>query len=195
MDRNHRQESDASIIARVLDGDTDAFSILLERHRDHVFRIVARRVPSDQAGETAHEVFVRAYRSLRRFEGRSPFPNWLAGIAVRTCHDFWRERYRSREIPMNSLGEEHRRWIENTAAVDDAVTGDTAESRRTARELLLWALSGLSSEDRAVLDLIHLEEYSVAEASSILGWSRSKVKIRAFRARRRLRDILEKELD
>lgn len=188
-------ENDLQIIERVLDGDRDAYGILMERHRQHVFSIVSNRVPPPRVEEVAHEVFVRAYRSLGRYQGRSPFQNWLAGVAVRTCQDFWRERYRSKETAMSTLSEEHRAWIDRTSTATSEIDHRSAEAGETARELLSVALEKLGPEDRSVVELVHLDERPVREAADILGWSQGKVKIRAFRARKKLRSIIEKLLD
>ncbi|MDD3643105.1 MAG: sigma-70 family RNA polymerase sigma factor [Candidatus Krumholzibacteria bacterium] len=188
-------QSDEEIIGRVLGGETDAFGRLVERYREHVFRIVGRRVPRDDAGEVAQDVFVRAFTSLGRFEGRSPFEHWLSKIAVRAALDYWRERYRSREAPMSSLSEDHREWLEKSLADDSASSFEAAESRRLARDLMMSALEGLSPADRAVVELVHLEERPIAEAAQILGLTAVNVKVRAHRARKRLRDAIERMRD
>ena len=182
---------DMEIISRILEGDRNAFEILLDRYRNHVFGIVLKRVSPGEAEEVAHEVFIRAYKSLPRFRGESPFSHWLAKVAVRTCHDHWRKRYRNREIPMNSLSEEHVQWIENTATAESSWNHESDESERLAGDVLEIALSRLHPDDRAVVELVHLDEYSIKETSEILGWSQGKVKIRAFRARKKLRKIIE----
>ncbi len=188
-------KNDSEIIEKVLGGNTDLYEILMTRYRNNVMRIVMKRVPPLEAGDIAHEIFVRAFTSLARYEGRSPFENWLSVIAVRTCHDYWRDRYRSKETTMNELSEEHVQWIDNAASEESDKSEISHESRRSAREVLAWALQRMSPEDRAVLELVHLEERSVREAAEILGWSASKIKIRAFRSRKKLRKLLEDVMD
>jgi len=178
------ERDDLEIIEEVLSGDTNRFEVLIERHREHVFRIVGRRVPAGDAEEVAHDVFVRAWSSLPSFRGDSPFAYWLSKIAVRTCHNYWRASYRSREAPMSSLGEEHEAWLENTASLD------SAEPSMLARDIMMKALEHLSPADRAVIELVHLEERPVKEAADLLGWSVANVKVRAHRARKKLRKIL-----
>jgi RNA polymerase sigma-70 factor (ECF subfamily) len=178
----------------VLAGDVDAFEHLIDRYRRYVFGIVMKHVPKDAAEEVAHDAFVRAYRSLPTFKGRSEFRHWLSRVATRTCYDFWRARYRTGEIPMSDLTEEQQNWLERVAA-DDA--GESFERRATqveARELLEWALAKLSAEDRMVVQLIHIEELPVREAAERLGWSFTNTKVRAFRSRRKLRKILSEHI-
>ena len=185
-------QADAEIIAAVLDGDTEAFGRLVDRYREHVFRIVGRRVPGSEVEEVAQDVFVRAFTSLAGFEGRSPFEFWLSRIAVLACHDFWRRRYRSKEAPLSSLGEEHREWLRTTLADDSGSSQERTEERLMARDVLTRALAGLSPADRTVIELVHLEERPVAEAAALLGWSAVNVKVRAHRARRKLKAIIER---
>ncbi len=186
------EREDLDIISEVLDGDTNRFEVLIDRHREHVFRIVGRRVPREDVDETAHEVFVRAWSSLASYRGKSPFQHWLSKIAVRTCHDYWRNRYRSKESPMSSLDEDHADWLENTMTEEPDASFNRNESRMMAREITMMALAQLSPADRTVIELVHLEERPVREAADLLGWSTANVKVRAHRARKKLRKILEK---
>ncbi len=172
------EREDLDIISEVLDGNTNRFEELIERHREHVFRIVGRRVPREDVDEVAHDVFVRAWSSLSSFRGESPFQWWLSKIAVRTCHDYWRERFRSKESPMSSLDEEHADWLENTKAGEPKTAFDRTESRMMARDVVMRALAHLSPADRAVIELVHLEERPVREAADLLGWSTANVKVR-----------------
>jgi RNA polymerase sigma-70 factor (ECF subfamily) len=177
-------------IRRVLAGDVDAFGGLVERYRDHVLRIVRRHVPPDRVEETAQDAMVRAYQSLAGFRQAESFPRWLAAITVRTCYDFWRRRYRRREVVLSQLSEAHRQWLEKVQAEDAGDDWQALSDRAEAREILEAAMARLSAEDRMVIELVHLEERPVAEAAKLLGWSRTNVKVRAFRARRRLHQII-----
>jgi RNA polymerase sigma-70 factor (ECF subfamily) len=190
MDNGSRKLSDAEIVRRVIEGEINAFESLLLRHKDHVLEVVKKHVPYNEVEETAHDVFVRAYQSLSTFKGRSSFKQWLSAIAVRACYDFWRKRYRSRELPMSSLTEEHQEWLEKVLSNRSGQSFDDKASQREARELLDWALDRLSPGDRMVLELVYLEGLSGREAADLLGWSVANVKVRSLRARRKLRNLL-----
>ena len=152
--------------------------------------IVSRHVPYDQGEEVAHDAFIRAYQSLGSFRGEDNFRHWLSSIAVRTCYDFWRERYRSKEVPMSSLTEQHQQWLENVISDrSDRAFGDHG-SRKEAREILEWALAKLSAEERMVLELVYLEGLTVREAAELLGWTTANVKVRSLRSRRKLEKLL-----
>ncbi|HKC94150.1 MAG TPA: RNA polymerase sigma factor, partial [Nitrospira sp.] len=126
---------------------------------------------------------------LERFSDLVSFDHWLAGIAVRTCYDFWRARKRD-ELPVSALTDEHQRWIDQVLATQSDDQFHDQVRRREAAEVLEWALRQLSPENRAVLTLVHLDGHSVREAAQLLGWSVVNVKVRAHRARRALRKIL-----
>lgn len=192
MRENEDAKGDVEIVGRILDGETDAFASLLSKYGDYVAGIVKRHVPYEEIADTAHEVFVRAYESLPTFKGTGGFQPWLASIAVRTCFDYWRARYRSREVPLSALTERHREWLENALSGEAVGTCSENESRKEGKEILDWALNRLPAEERMVLELVYLQEYSVKEAAALLGWTTANVKVRSFRARRKLRALLSR---
>lgn len=181
---------DARILKAIRAGDVDAYAGLMTKYQGRVSGIVAGHAPRERVAELTHEVFVRAYRSLPGYRGDSPFGHWLAKVAVRTCHDFWRSEYRRRERPESELSDECRAFVEETAALDSSEAAEEAASRQEARELLSWALGKLSPTDRMVVTLTHIEERPMAEAAALLGMSVPNVKVRAFRARKKLREVL-----
>ncbi|BDV43599.1 hypothetical protein GURASL_25220 [Geotalea uraniireducens] len=181
------ETGDHEIISGILAGRPDDFALLLARYRGYVFKIVSGNVPPEAVEDLAHEVFVDAYRSLAGFDVRTSFKKWLAGIAVHRCYDYWRERYRNREVPMSALTEDHLAWVDGVLADRARGAFAGAEMRREAREVLQWALAGLSAEDRMVLTLVHLEGLPVKEAAALLGWSVISVKVRAHRSREKMR--------
>ena len=191
VERSSREESD--LIRRIRQGETERFAELIDRYQRHVGRIVGRRVPAERVRELVHEVFVKAYVNLSQFSDKAPFEHWLAGIAVRTCYDFWRERARE-EVPVSALSDEHQRWIEQTMSSQSDRQFRDQTAKQDAAEVLEWALRQLSPENRAVLTLVHLDGYSVREAAQLLGWSLVNVKVRAHRARRALRALLRHTL-
>jgi RNA polymerase sigma-70 factor (ECF subfamily) len=180
---------DLEIIQRVLHGEIDRFEELIARYQQHVTKIANRHVPFDRVAEVAHDVFVRAYTSLSSFSGQTPFGHWLSGVAVRTCYDFWRAKRRE-ELPVSALTTDHQAWMDHVLAAESDDQFREQARRQEAAELLQWALGHLSAENRLVLTLVHLEGYSIRDASRLLGWSMVNVKVRAHRARNLLRKLL-----
>ena len=190
-EQDEREASDLAYISRVLNGDRDAFAFLLRRYKMYVLKIVGRHVPYEDAEEVAHDAFIRVYESLAKFTGSGGFRHWIAAIATRTCYDYWRRAYRSKEVAMSSLGDGQREWVERAAADPSGGSIDDIGREVEAREVLDWALARLSPEDRMVLELVYLEGLSVREVADLLGWSTANVKIRSFRSRRKLQKLLK----
>jgi RNA polymerase sigma-70 factor (ECF subfamily) len=177
--------ADETLVAETLAGNHDAFAELVRRHRRRVFHTAARFARDHhQLDDIAQEVFVRAFRHLAKFRGDAPFEHWIARITVSACYDFLRKERRVRE--QVALDATHLN-------LRDA-TGDTAAAARRARELLDFGMRRLSPQERLVLTLCEIEERSVREVALLTGWSESKVKVRAFRARQTLKRILENHL-
>ncbi len=187
---------DLVIIERVLKGETEIFEVLMDRYAGLVLMVLKKHLPPDQIEETAQEVFVRAYQSLKNFKGQSEFPHWLSVISVRTSYDYWRKHYRNRETPMSTLPESHRMWLENSVSDNPLHSISDRSSQKEAQEVLEWVLADLSAEDRMVIELVYLQELSGKEAAELLGWSVANVKVRSFRARKKLekklRTIMER---
>jgi RNA polymerase sigma-70 factor (ECF subfamily) len=189
MTGNTTDSEDSGYIERIINGEKDAFSHIIKKYKMYVFKIINRHVPYADAEEVAHEAFIRIYESLAQFRGPQGFRQWMAAIATRTCYDYWRRAYRSKEVAMGSLTDEHREWLERAAS--EQVSGEDIARQAEAREVLEYALSRLSAEDRMVLELIYREGLSVREAAGLLGWSMANVKIRAFRSRKKLHKLLK----
>jgi RNA polymerase sigma-70 factor (ECF subfamily) len=192
MQNDAVRSSDEEIVRQVLGGNVNAFESVILRHRVLVLTIVKKHVPEDAVEETAQEAFVRAYQSLPTFKGTGAFSQWLSSIVVRTCYDYWRKAYRSREIPMSALNEKHAQWLEEVISQMPEEAPDEREPQMEAREILNWALGKLSAGNRMVLELVYLEGCSVKEAAELLGWSKANVKVRSFRARMKLEKLLSK---
>jgi RNA polymerase sigma-70 factor (ECF subfamily) len=187
--------SDAEIITRVIEADVNAFEILLKRYQTHILNIVKRHVPPDQVEETAQEVCIRAYQGLSGLKDKNRFKQWVSAIAVRTCYDFWRKRYRSREIPMADLTRDHRQWVDGVLADEADRLNQEKRRRKESAELLDWALGKLSAAERIVFELVYLEGFSGKEAADILGWSVANVKVRSFRCRKKMKKALSELME
>jgi RNA polymerase sigma-70 factor (ECF subfamily) len=186
--------SDAEIIRQVVDGNINAFESLLARHKDLVLRIVKRHVPYNEVEDVAQSSFIRIFKALGAFKGKGEFKQWLSAITVRTCYDYWRKAYRSKEISMSSLTEKHCNWLEKVISdISDSDIQDKGRQKEAA-ELLDWALANLSPEDRMIVELVYLEGLTGKEAADLLGWSLSNVKVRAFRSRKKLEKLLNETM-
>ena len=178
-------------VRRVLDGDVEAFAAIVNVHQKLIAADLSRRLPPQDVQEVAQDTFLRAYRALASYRGDAPFRFWILRIARHAAMDFWRKKYRRRERLFSELDEGAMLHVETTrqASLEEAQADKDAAA--AARDCLEAALKCLSPDDRAIITLVELEENSMEEAARRLGCGLSAVKVRAFRARRRLRKILQ----
>ena len=178
-------------LARVRQRDEDAATVLVERLYPLVIRIVRSHLPRRAAEEDlAQDVFVKMFTRLDQYQARpgTPFEHWVARLAVRTCLDALKAADRRPELLWGDLSEEHAAWLDFMLA-DQSATPDA--SAASAREVIEQLLSQLPPDDRLVISLMDLEEKTVREVSEVTGWSGTLVKVRAFRARRKLRKLAQ----
>ena len=176
----------AACLAAVAAGDQHAACALVERCQALVLKLVRvhrpRAMPED---DLVQEVFLTMFMRLDRYAVRDgiPFEHWLARLAVNRCIDAQRaERRRPGHIQLSAAA---AGWLETLATDRQAPVDDVL----AARELVEALLAALPAADRLVLTLLDLEQRSLAEISALTGWNRSLIKVRAFRARRRLRAL------
>ena len=146
-----------------------------------------------QAEEAAQETFLKAFAQLKSFAGRGSMEGWLTRIATNTCLNMLRSASRRPELVTSGLTEDESDWLEKVSDSSRAQPLD-AEQKVIAADLAERLLATLSPEDRLALTMIDGEGASVNEVAEVTGWSESKVKVRAFRARQKARETLEKLL-
>lgn len=179
----------AGCLERVRQRDQAAARELVGHLYPMVIRIVRahlpRRVPEE---DLAQDIFLKMFTRLSQYQGNVPFPHWVSRIAVTTCIDQLRAQKRRPELRWADLSE-------NEAEVLDNVLCDTGEAAPgdalAARELVQRLLAELKPEDQTVIRLLDLEQKSVAEISALTGWGQSMIKVRAFRARRKLQKLFQ----
>ena len=185
--------SDSQLVELVLAGDGTAFEQIFDRHKRMIGLVSSRyfRRP-EQIEEIIQISFAKAFIELASFRGRHDLSlaSWLARIAVNACFDTLRTSKRRPEHLNCDLSDGELRSLDEIAS---AVSAD-AEELLLQRDLSEKLLARLPSDDRALLQMLYGEEMSVAEIADLTGWSTSKVKIKAWRARNALRRILSKFL-
>lgn len=175
-------------------GDESAARALVDALYPMVWRIARARRPVRVSEEDlAQDVFRKVFERLDQYSERGgiPFAHWVARIATRTCLDALRSERRRPELRWADMPEGEVEWLQH-------ICSSTAGPQRTegagsaAREMIHRLLSMLPAQDRVVLQMLDLEERSVKDIAALLGWSASLVKVRAFRARLRLKAIVKK---
>ncbi len=181
------------LITSILAGEEDAFEKLVRRHSPRVFSIIGsffRR--RDLIEDIAQDVFAKAYFSLGTFTLGRSFEAWVAKIAVNACYDHLRAQRRRIEQQLPHETQQEDEWFELQMLEVARDRHASAERQRDAGEIAERLLSKLEPEDRTVVVLIDRDGYSVKEVSEMIGWGQSKVKVRAFRARRVLRAAMKR---
>ncbi len=179
---------DDELLVRIRAGSIDDFAELVRRHQHQVGAILHHYERDPQRlAELAQDTFLRAWRSLDRFEiGRAPFQHWLSRIAVRVALDHLRQRRRrSTEVPLADLGPGALEWLQRDDEPSELAV-------RQASELLDHLMQALSPAERLVITLMEIEGHSVKEICELTGSSGVAVRVRALRARVKLRKALRR---
>ncbi len=164
-------------------GDGDAYRRLIERHQEHVSRIMwhfsrDRRLHE----ELVHDVFVEAYLSLPTYREEAPFAHWLARIATRVGYAYLKQNARCHATEVFTLKD----W--------DQLPDNSSQKNESsqAAEFLYRLLAQLPPRDRLILTLRYMEDCDVAETARRTGWSEAMVKVQTWRAKKKLQKLYEK---
>jgi RNA polymerase sigma-70 factor, ECF subfamily len=176
-------------------GDESAFEEIMRRYSPRVFRFASRFFRQRSlVEEAAQEVFLKAFTELDSYEGRGSMEGWLTRITTNTCLNLLRSSKRRPELTVSNLTEDESTWLDNNMANAATEIHEASQRSSAAADLAGRVLQTLSPDDQLVLTLIDGEDASVKEVVEMTGWSASKVKVQAFRARRRMREAVEKLL-
>ena len=177
-------KSDIFFIEQVLNGRVNAFSHLIDRHKDKAFNLALRISGNrEEAEEIAQDAFLKAYRALDRFKMKSSFETWLYRIVYNTAISLVRARKKGilsiEDFPADAI---------------DFMTYNTREEdaeNEYRNSLVNFALQKINEEERAII-LYYYDELDTGEISEITGISKSNIKVRLFRARQKMIEIIEK---
>ena len=174
---DHQDEAD---IAASLAGDEEAFARLVRRHTPAVTSLLWRFTRDrGRCEELVQETFVEAFFSLRRYRGRAPLESWLRRIATRVGYRYWRNRDRAgSSVPLAEL---------------EVAAPEAEADPALAAQIVHALLARLPAAERLVLTLLYFDNCDTKEIAARMGWTRAMVKVRAYRARRRLRAIARRE--
>jgi len=181
----------ADCLARVRKQDQDAARGLVEYLYPTVIRIVRRNLPRRAAEEDlAQDIFLKMFDKLDQFQGEVPLEHWVSRIAVNHCLNAIRAQKSRPEWRMADLTEDQ------SAALEAVITTPEHDPHPAqlmgARELVEKLLEGLSPQDRHLIHLLEIEERSIEEVRQLTRWSSTYIRVRAFRARRKLNQWFKK---
>jgi len=176
---------DRELVRRAQGEDQEAFEELIRRHQHRVFAVasgILRR--REDVEDIAQQVFVKAYFSLKRFDQRAAFSTWLYKITVNECWDLLRKKKVRPLVYESDLSEEQARQVITSA--EKVNPGPDISEKIEARENVERLLQGLDERDRLMLILKEVEGYSIEEIADVLNLNGNTVKVRLFRARRKV---------
>src|SRR6266853_6059259 len=179
-----------ALVEAALQHDDEAARELVRR----LYPFVAKMVRAHRARRTSEEdlcqmIFIKVFQKLSQFSGKVPLEHWVSRIAVNTClNQIESERVRP-ELRHADLSEEEQAVVENLATSADELAPDR---RFASRQLVEHLLDALKPVERLAIDLLYLQGRSVEEIRKITGWSATLIKVRAFRARQKMKGQLAK---
>jgi RNA polymerase sigma-70 factor (ECF subfamily) len=185
----------AGCLDRVRKHDQIAARELVEHLHPLVIRIARAHLPRRVAEEDlAQEIFLKMFTRIDQYQGNVPFTHWVSRIAVTTCIDHLRAQKRRPELRWADLSERETEVLDSVITNENDVAPDDALA---AKEIVQKLMGMLKPEDRLVIQYLDLDQRSIAEISALTGWNQTLVKVRAFRARRKLqrfyRELTERE--
>ena len=170
-------------IDQVLGGNINAFSYIVDRHKDKAFNLAFRICCNrEEAEEIAQDSFLKAYRALGGFQRKSSFSTWLYRIVYNTAISYVRVKKREilslEDFPADA-----------TDFIGTGTSEEEAESEYR-RSLINFAFRKISEEDRSLITLHYFEEMSTEEISEVTGISKSNIKVKLFRARQKMFQVI-----
>jgi RNA polymerase sigma-70 factor (ECF subfamily) len=179
---------DQIIIDKILKGDTNAFAELVDNYKDLVFTLALRMIKNrEEAEEVSQDTFIKAFKSIDKFKGKSKFSTWIYRVAYNTCLD--RLKKIKREYNVVAIDEFTEHQVKTLDNALDKMEQD--EHQQKIQECLQL----LPSDDSFLLTLYYFEELSLEEISKVVNLTANNVKVKLFRSRKRLTAILKEQLE
>ncbi len=181
-------KNDQTYIDKVLKGDTNAFSILVERYKSMVFTLALKMVKNrEEAEEISQDTFIKAFKNLSKFKGDSKFSTWLYKIGYRTSLDYLKknkEKYNTDTIDEITINK-----IKSTEGILEGI------ERKERAEVINSCMLTLPEDERSILWMFYFEELSLKEIIDVTDFSEANVKVKLHRARKRLLSIVKQKVE
>lgn len=176
-------------------GEESAFGEIVRRFSPRVFRFAARFFRQHSLiEEAAQEVFLKIFVQIKSYDGRGSLEGWVTRITINTCINLLRSAKRQPELTISDLTDDETTWLEEKIFDASSARHHSAEDKFIAADLVRRVFETLPPEDVLVLTMIDGDGASIKEVAAATGWGYSKIKVKVFRARRRMREAVEKIL-
>jgi len=174
-------------VERAKQRDETAARELMQQLYPLVLKLVRGHLPRRTGEEDLCQmIFIKIFQNLEQYSGKVPVEHWVSRIAINTCLNQLQSEKVRPELRWADLSEEEATVLQNLSEKSDAPSIAEAIA---SREVVDKLLGELQPQDRLVINLMHIEGYSLQEISQITGWNTTLVKVRAFRARQRLKNV------
>ncbi len=179
---------DQITIHQILQGDTKAFAVLVDRYKDLIFTLAIQMLKNrEEAEEVSQDTFIKVFKKLKNFKGDSKFSTWVYRIAYNTCLDRLKSNKRKQNtVAINEFTEHEVKTLDNALSMMEA-----QESKQAIQDCLQM----LPADDCALLTLYYFEELSLEEIAKVIGVKANNVKVKLFRSRKKLTTILQHKLE
>lgn len=187
--------SDSELMNLAARGEESAFGEIMRRFSPRVFRFAARFFRQHSLiEEAAQEVFLKIFVQIKSYDGRGSLEGWVTRITINTCINLLRSAKRQPELTISGLTDDETTWLEQKIFDASAAHHQNVEDKFIAADLVRRVFETLPPEDVLVLTMIDGDGASIKEVAAATGWGESKIKVKVFRARRRMREAVEKIL-
>lgn len=179
---------DQHFITQIIGGNTNAFSVLVDRYKDLIFSLALKMVKNrEEAEEVAQDTFIKIFNSLEKFKGDSKFSTWIYKVAYNTCLDRIKKNKKDEgNILIDDFSEHLVKTVEN------ALSKMMDEERKKS---IQDCLNLLPSDEGFLLTLFYFEDQNLEEIAKIMDITSNNVKVKLFRSRQKLASILKQKLE
>jgi RNA polymerase sigma factor (sigma-70 family) len=178
-------KGDIYYIEQILAGNSNSFSYIVDRHKNKAYNLAFRICGNpEEAEELAQDSFVKAYRSIGGFKMKSSFATWLYSIVYNTAISHVRIKKKG-VLSLEDFPADATDFIGSNTSEEEA-------EREYRSSLVNFALQKITEEERGLISLYYYDEMSTDEISDITGISKSNIKVKLFRARQKMQEIIEK---
>ena len=179
---------DQIIIDQIIEGDTNAFSIIVERYKNLVYTLAMRMLKNrEEAEEVSQDTFIKIYKSLIKFKGNSKFSTWVYKVTYNTCLDRIKKHKRTQHVvPIDEFTAHQVKTIDNALFNME---------KKEHEKVIQDCLALLPSDDSFLLTLYYFEDQSLEQISKVVGLTANNVKVKVYRSRKKLASILRAKLE
>jgi RNA polymerase sigma factor (sigma-70 family) len=180
--------SDQHYINQIIQGDTNVFSVLVDRYKEMIFTLALKMIKNrEEAEEVSQDTFIKIYNSLNKFKGDSKFSTWIYKIAYNTCLDRLKKNKKEENTILIDEFSDHL-----VKTLDNAFS---ALEEKEQKQTIQNCLNLLSREENFLLTLYYFDDQNLDEIAKIMDINSNNVKVKLFRSRKKLAVILKKQLE